>query len=179
MYLTSYPGDCQNDSASQQQRRQAVDAPLQQGRNASHRLRIASDEGDKWIVKGKQEQQAIKRVIDGREIAILLFVENHEAIMLLYEVVVGPKRGNEEEDKASAEKDHEWANYEEKQRPPEQTSPIPALSPIEIGARECAEDVWRINQYCPECNHRNERYYSASVKNEKGVAGSYRTDEPD
>jgi hypothetical protein len=99
--------------------------------------------------------------------------------MLLYEVVVGPKRGNKEEDKASAEKDHEWANYEEKQRSPEQTSPIPALSPIEIGARECAEDVWRINQYCPECNHRNERYYSADVKNEKRVTGSYGSDEPD
>jgi len=54
-----------------------------------------------------------------------------------------------------------------------------SLGAIEIGSRECAEDVWRIDQNGPERNHWNEWHNSGDVKNEQRIAGSHRADEPD
>ena len=160
-----------------------VASPLTPDCKAAGTRAIASgsscDESDKRIVESEQQQQAIERIVDRRQVVVLLLVQHHEAVVLFDQMVVGPKRGEEKEDETGAGENHHWPNCEEQQRTPKQAAAVLPFGAIEVGAREGAEDMWRINQDGPERHHRNQRQDAVDVKNKQQVTGNYRADEPD
>jgi hypothetical protein len=69
--------------------------------------------------------------------------------VLFDEVVIGPKRGEEKEDKRGARKHHDWTNSKKEQRAPEQAPTVLPLGLIEVSTGKRAEDMRRIYQDGP------------------------------
>src|SRR5215813_11123492 len=120
---------------------------MQHCRHACHRFRIPGDKLHKRIVESEEQEQAIESVVDSCQVAILLFIEHHESVVLFDEVIIGPQRRHKEEHESCAGQYQHWPNRKEQQRSPKQTRSIFSFSTIEISAREGAENVWRVNQY--------------------------------
>ena len=134
LHLPANPENQEENRAREQQCCETIDACAYRCGHARHCFRIARDELDKWIDKRKEQQQAIKQVIDSRQIAVLLFVKHHEAVMLLHQVVVGPECSDEEKHETGAGEHQHWSNREKEQRSPEQSRAVLSFGAIEVSA---------------------------------------------
>ena len=176
--MTAQPGDPQHDSSDQQQDRKSIDAAAQNRRHARHRARVIRDEGDERIIKCEHQQQTIECIVYRRKIVVLLFVQHHETVVLFDEVVVSPKRGDEEECEAGTGENHCRTHDKEKKRPEQQTLTRLPFGSIEVSTREGAKDVRRIDQNRPSRDHRNQRQDSSHIQNQQRITRRDRTDEP-
>src|SRR5438105_1351726 len=82
-------------------------------RHARMRRSIEHNKAHERIPKAEEEKDAVNHVISARQVMILLFVENHEAVMLLDQMVVSPERGEEEKLQTVARQIKRWAKREE------------------------------------------------------------------
>src|SRR6185503_20723474 len=105
--------------------------------------------------------------------------QHHETVMLLHQMVVGPKCCKKEEDQTGAQPNKQRPYQEEQQRAPKQTRSILTLTAIEVRAGEGTEDVRRVDQNRPQRHHRNEGNQTLDVKEQQGVTGNNRSNEPD
>ncbi len=134
LHLTAKPKDKQHDRGGEQNLCETICRAVQHRGNARHCFAVARDEVHERVVERKQQQQPIERIIEVREIAVLLFVKHHEAVVLLDEVVIRPQRCHEQKHEPKPGEHQHWSNCEEQQRSPQKTRAIMSLSPIEISA---------------------------------------------
>src|SRR5215813_8081188 len=143
---------------------------MQDGRNTSHCFWISRNEGYERIIKSEQQEQAIEDVIDLSQIAILLFVQNHEPVVLFYKVVISPQRSYEEENEPGSGQHSQRSHHKKEQRAPQKPAAVLSLCAIEVCARESSEDVRRVDQYGPGCGHRHQRQHTADIQCQQRIS---------
>src|SRR5882724_1405402 len=99
--------------------------------------------------------------------------------MLLYEVVIGPQRRNEEEEKACAQQDQERPHQKEEQRTPKQSGPTTPFGSIEVGTRKGAKNVRCVYENGPQRHHGQQRHKTTDIEYKERIAGNHGTNEPE
>ena len=111
--------------------------------------------GDERVVEGRCEEDLVQPRVDGIEIAVLLLVHHHEAVVLSEDMIVAPELGPELEPVPQMEQDQDGADGEEEREAGPQPAPASlALPGIEVGARDGGKTMRLVEYHSP---HRDQQ----------------------
>src|ERR1044072_6043792 len=82
-------------------------------RHARMRCRVEDHKAHERIPEAEQQKSAVNHIINARQVVILLFVKNHKTVMLFDQMIISPKRGEEEKLQTIAREIKRWAEREE------------------------------------------------------------------